>query len=178
MKLLVASLGYAVVIVGLFLPWASVEFAGVGELGQNASIEEIGSLITIVGALAAFPLSGSRDPRAAGFVFIVFGLLFSGLALWAFIGIRNADLSFAEGFIENLQPGSGLLATFAGGILIVIAGIAFALSRTYGPPLPRSDSDNQVPAGWYPNPDGSRTLRFWTGAEWTAHRVLYGRPDS
>ena len=26
-----------------------------------------------------------------------------------------------------------------------------------------------TPAGWYPNPDGTPTLRYWNGQSWTPH---------
>lgn len=36
----------------------------------------------------------------------------------------------------------------------------------------------RLPAGWYPDPDGSRRRRWWDGREWTQYTAEFQRPTS
>jgi hypothetical protein len=171
-KIVTVAVSFAAVTVGLFLPWASFEFADFGRLGANGPIQEMGLIIAVVAALGAFPnLSGSRDPRVPGTILAVFGFLISGLTAWTIFEILSGGTIFPPGTFRNVQPGVGLFVTLAGGVLMMISAVTFLGTRSYGPPLPRSDTDTLVPPGWYPNPDRSSSLRYWTGSEWTNHRV-------
>ncbi|MFF1635278.1 DUF2510 domain-containing protein [Leifsonia sp. NPDC058248] len=39
-----------------------------------------------------------------------------------------------------------------------------------------SNTDGQVPAGWYADPDNTLQLRWWDGAQWTEHYAPNPRP--
>ena len=173
LKIITVALAFAAVTVGLFLPWASFEFAGFGELQSGGPIQQMGLLIAVVAALGAFPnLGGSKDPRIPGIILTVFGLVITGLTTWTIFEIESGGSVFPPGTFSNVEPGIGLFVTLAGGVLMVVSAITFLGTRAYGPPPPQSATNAAVPPGWYPNPDRSTSLRYWTGSEWTGSRLV------
>lgn len=174
MKAISVVIAVATVVVGTFLPWASVDFAGLGAINTPGPVQEMGLVLAAIAALAAFPgLSGTGKPVVPAVVVGLFGAVILTLAAWSLDEILNLDqLSLGnEQVITNPQPGIGLFVTFGGGILMIMSSLLLLTSRVYPPPPPRSGVETAISPGWYPNPDRSRSLRYWTGSSWTSHVV-------
>ncbi|WP_156675757.1 MULTISPECIES: zinc ribbon domain-containing protein [unclassified Mycobacterium] len=75
----------------------------------------------------------------------------TAILLWLFCAVIGAAIANSK----NRHWTEGLLL---GGLLGVIGVIIELFLRTQAPALP--------PSGWYPDPDGSGSQRFWNGREW------------
>jgi len=173
------------VLVGSFLPWATISF--LGEMSMSGM--EGDGKITFVLAIAAGVLIGLwKRPL----VLVAAGV--AGLAaLIALIDLIDVGRVAGDlgGFIE-VSPGFGLILTLLAALATVAlavlgqaqlakdgqAGIDIA-RLTSGGPVPTTSLPPQpqapaapvaaVPAGWHPDPYGGGGLRYWDGARWTEH---------
>ena len=59
-----------------------------------------------------------------------------------------------------------------GFISLLLCAILFAIARRTTKPADTSDpvgeSESGVPSGWYPDPQGTHSFRFWDGQQWTS----------
>lgn len=184
-----------VVLLGSFLPWASVSAFGVSQSVNGTEADGKRTLLAALAMGVLFWLWNRRTVIAAGAV----------SAIAAVIGIANLiDINGVAGDLGGLvdvSAGIGIFMVILGGIAGAVMGfmgqasiaanpasagtfdsrqaIAWVQARTGQAP-----AQGQAPApapgqplapaataaaGWLPDPQGKARLRYWDGAAWTEH---------
>jgi hypothetical protein len=122
MGLILALIGGLLMLVGTFLPWATVK--GTNILGQTEEITVIGAvsgiggiLVLIMGILVII-MAAIKKPIGAA-IFGIIGLIFSGLA---FIGISALD-TLLSGTEISVDIGFGIFISLIGCVLALVGGI-------------------------------------------------------
>jgi hypothetical protein len=155
-------------VIALFVPYGFFDSGGVeihtsiidGE-DLDRFYEGLAILVASIGA-AVIPFV-LRSNVLLGSVLITIGTLaFFSFLPYVVDPLRGDDAVY-------LRPG-GIIGL--GGALIVVAAGVFALlaarSDVSAPvPATRSMSPMQPPQGWYPDPAGIATERYWNGAAWS-----------
>jgi hypothetical protein len=120
--LIIALIGGLLMLIGTFLPWATVK--GTNILGTTEEISVIGAasgiggiLVLVMGILVII-MAAIKKPILA-MVFGIIGLAFSGLA---FIGISALD-TLLTGSDISVEIGIGIFISLIGCVLALVGGI-------------------------------------------------------
>ena len=148
------------VALGVFIPYAETDGNGVSVFDPDAlEWTWAFALEPLAVALASFaPLVFRHaSPRLLAMLLAAIG------AQTALMYLGYLVLSTSEGYDASFGAEIGL----AGSLLIFSAG-AIGLRRRAGAPAGQAtpDTASLPPSGWYPDPTGEATERFWTGEEW------------
>lgn len=146
----------AVVVVAAFMPWVRVAFVTVSGIDGDGQITAIAAGVTAIAMIVSLP--HGKKPAA------VIALLSMGVA--TSVGVYHLTLNDYAGVAQR-QVGV-YLTTLAGGVGVIASILLLrALGRLSASTLPASS--NSPSAGWFPDPYGRWPLRWWDGAQWTAH---------
>jgi len=142
--------GICAILLGSILPWASGPFGiSASGIGNGGTVGD-GVITVILGILAAATFAaGTRDTaahRGWSITAIVLAVLAAVVA-----GVDTARI-FS---VPLVSIGIGPPLIVLGALAVVVASVQ-ALSAPSPP----------VPAGWYPDPQG--TMRWWDGLQWTS----------
>jgi hypothetical protein len=155
--------GAVAVVLGSFLPWASVLFVSVSgiETSDGKATAALGAVTAVVALLVARRTGESRAHIAS---------LLLGLVAGAIAAYDLADISSTE----FARVGGGLYLTLAGAVAIVVGGIGALATGSAAPAdarvVPVSTwSAPTVTPGWYPDPSGRFDVRYHDGHQWTRH---------
>lgn len=139
-------------VIAAFMPWATVFFVSVSGFdgGDGKLTAAAGAIAALLGVLCAV---GVADRMAH----IVSALCGAGIT---FVGGYN----FVDLDSDVVSVGGGLYLTIAAGVAVVVAAIAAMVA-----PADTSVVRPTAAPGWYPDPAGSATSRWWDGQRWTDH---------
>lgn len=125
-QLLAAAL--SVVLVGSFLPWATITAPFIGQVNKNG-VEGDGVITAVVSGLALFQFLLSTKKTAlvpSGTMWI--GLVLSGICVYDLIDVYSRKDEFEIGIV---QVGVGLWMSTAGALVVLFVGIRNRRARRF-----------------------------------------------
>lgn len=169
-----ALVSAGLVVVGAFGPWLTA-LSVVSVNGWTIDRKAAGILI-VLALLGGLGVWARRDTAQSGVFAACTGLPAGLLALYEHHHISTRISSAVPGYSQVVNGlvhvGWGLDLALVASASLMLAGIA---SFFFGAE-PRSEAatvsesktyEPTVPAGWYPDPNDSASLRYWNGFGWT-----------
>jgi len=177
----------ALVILGSFLPWATLDAFGAHETVNGMDGDGVITLLVGIAMAALFAI-GKRGTLIAA---AVVSLVAAGIGAFELVDVQSVIDEF--GFLVSGGPGVGLFLIVAGGIAGLVLGVlgqrradaAPGVAAGYAAPwgqapqtpqwgqAPQPQSAGQppagTPAGWLADPYRQAQLRYWDGTRWTEH---------
>jgi Protein of unknown function (DUF2510) len=151
-------LSVVAIVVGSFMPWARALFISVSGTEGDGVWFLIGAALAL-GSLWAYAKRQGRGALAFPGIYAAF---VAGDSLRIIVQIEEE--SEAELFGESIQVatvGPGLYVTLIAGAALLL----FTLVLTFRRSQPTT-SREAAPAGWYPDPHGAASERYWDGSRW------------
>ena len=157
-----APLGGLLIALGVFIPYTT--FA---DDGGGTSVLDLDQFDVTFG-FAIEPLAAA----CASIVSPMFTRVSPRLIamLLAAVGAQTALMYVGYGLLaatsDGQDPGVGAFVGLAGALLVFTAGVVGLRAREPDSQPATSADDSLAPSGWYPDPTGEASERFWNGREW------------
>ena len=185
------AVGAVAVIAGALLVLGTLLTGSFGEDGRLAAPTIIEILLAVGGGtlclinrsrIGAWLILGAFVAGEFVYRAILFKLVYSQFPLpwegfiWHGTNTEWYGAKVAWGFLLLDLAFWVLLVASILAVIVLIKSFSSSASQTSGG-FVMSDSQGNVPAGWYPDPDGKPVQRYWDGSAWTEqNRPSVGQP--
>jgi hypothetical protein len=166
-------------LLGAYLSWGALALMMVSyHGGSSVSISSVNGHITQVTQPGTTLYQG--QPGAVRAILLVLGiaLLISTASVVGRVARRSTRVGVTGMVVAGIVGAVALLGMLTIGMLIVpLAAFLVALALPIAPEIkPTPAPLSMVPPGWYEDPSGIASWRYWDGRSWTAHTAPMAVP--